>query len=361
MRRPVMQQETVMPEIRLEHLVRMTDCTGIIQHAVHSLPDRWTGYTTDDNARALIVAIKLHQQGFGEQAMRLAERYLAFVRYAQTPEGCFRNFMDYERRWVEPVGSEDCFGRVLWACAYAVSAVPGSALAGVARRILEPSLPLVKNLRSVRGKAFSILGLYHLVNFDKSCHKTLGALKTTADSLVETYRSCRLQGWYWFEDVITYSNGVVPMALFLSYMATGRRAYLNVASESLGFLTEVVFPSKCLQLVGNRGWYPRGGQRASADEQPVDAAAMVLAYLAASQATGKGDYVRLARDAFAWFMGRNCLGLALYDPTTGGCYDGLTPEGVNLNQGAESLLAYLLSGLSLAETMAKQQAVRSGA
>lgn len=350
-----------MPEIRLEHLMRLTDCTGIIQHAVYSLPDRRTGYTTDDNARALIVAVKLYQQGFGEQAMRLAERYLAFVRYAQSPDGYFRNFMDYERRWVEPVGSEDCFGRVLWACAYTVSALPGSALASVARRILEPSVPLVKSLRSVRGKAFSILGLYHLLNFHKGCHQTLAAMKSAADSLIEAYRSCRDRDWHWFEDVITYSNGVLPMALFLSYMATGKRSYLTVAQDSLGFLTDVVFPHKCLQLVGNHGWYPRGGKRAFADEQPVDAASLVLAYLAAAQATGKGDYAHLAREAFAWFTGRNSLGLSLYDPGTGGCYDGLTPQGVNLNQGAESLLAYLIASLSLAETMTEHEAIGSGA
>ncbi len=340
----------------------MTDCTGMIQHAVHSLPDRFTGYTTDDNARALIAALKLYQQGFGPEALRLAEGYLSFLHYAQTDSGEFRNFMGYERRWLESEGSEDCFGRALWACAQTVTSLPGSPLARVAGRMMDKSMKNVGDLGSVRGRAFALMGLHDLVSFHPEQNRAYHLLKNLAESLAEDYRSTSDSGWYWFEDMLTYSNGILPMAMFLAYSATGKRRFLSIAVESLAFLTEVVFPRGVLHLVGNKGWYRRGGARALYDEQPVDAAAMVLACLAAGKVTGKPEYLHLAECSFQWFLGRNSQNRALYEPTTGGCYDGLTPDGVNLNQGAESLLAYMLANLSLAESRsaAGTTAARSG-
>lgn len=346
-------QRFAFPELKLDHLVRMTDCTGIIQHAVYSLPARPSGYTTDDNARALIVALKLHECTRDERTLLLAERYLGFLNYAQTPEGKYRNFVDYARNFLEEEGSEDAFGRATWACGYLLASHPNWRLAANARRLLEASLPWVPELRAPRAQAYALMGLYHALEADPGDGRMHALVGRLADSLLARYRRTAGPGWYWFEDIMTYSNGILPQALFLGYAATGRKAYLAVAVECLGFLTDVLFEDGTLRLVGNRGWYPRGGAKAPFDEQPVDAAAMVLVYLTAYRVTGRKDYYHLAEAAFAWFLGRNVHGQALYDPETGGCYDGLTPEGVNLNQGAESLIVYLLAYLTMHELRAQ--------
>lgn len=348
---------TILPELKLDHLVRMTDCTGVIQHAVYSLPDRATGYTTDDNARALIAALKVFEQTHQPVALELAERYLAFLVHAQNGRGRYRNFVDYTRRFLEEEGSEDCFGRTTWACGVVLSTVPDLPFARNARRLIESSWEELPRLDSPRARAFALIGLQRLCEGEAAGLSAHAHVLRLADSLVRQYRHYSQPGWRWFEDLLAYSNAVLPMALFLAYRATGRRSYLTVAVESLAFLTGVLFEDGVLRLVGNRGWYRRGGEKAAFDEQPEDAGLMVLAYLAAGQATGRNEYNRLAEDAFAWFLGRNAHGRALYDPRTGGCYDGLTPEGVNENQGAESLLAYLLAYLALTGTRSEERSL----
>lgn len=346
---------TILPELKTDHLVRMTDCTGIIQHAVYSLPDRSTGYTTDDNARALIAALKVFERTRHPRALELAERYLAFLAHAQNRLGKYRNFVDYSRRFLEDEGSEDSFGRATWACGVALSAGPDLLLARNAYRLIESSWRWMPLLNAPRARAFALVGLYHLIDDLPGNLPVQAQTVRLADSLVRQYRRYSGPGWRWFEDLLAYSNGVLPMSLFLAYRATGRKAYLAVAVESLSFLTDVLFADGGMRLVGNRGWFCRGGERALFDEQPEDAGLMVLAYVAAAQATGKDEYFRLAEEAFAWFLGRNAHGCSLYEPRTGGCYDGLTPEGVNENQGAESLLAYLLAYLALLEVRSEQE------
>lgn len=346
------------PEIKLDHLVRMSDCTGIIQHAHFSLPDRRTGYTTDDNARALIVAVKIYDQYGEPTALSLGERYLSYLAYAQTPGGGFHNFMDYRRRFVDSCRSEDCFGRAVWACGHALGARSlAPILAANAHRLLSEALPAVPGLTAIRARAFSILGLRYLLEHPRQAGEARSIIRQLADSLVDRYSLSAGVGWQWFEDTVTYSNGMLPNALFVAHECTGRKRYLSVATESLAFLTDTVMTGGRMRLVGNRGWYARGGKKAAVDEQPVDAAAMVLAYLSAYRATGRPDYLRLAEVAFSWFLGDNALGRPLYERETGGCYDGLGEAEVNLNQGAESLLAYLLAHLSLGEVASQKKRV----
>lgn len=340
----------MLPQLNLEHLKRMTDCTGIIQHAAYAVPELATGYTTDDNARALIVALKSYEKTGQEEALKLAERYLAFLAYAGNPKGKFRNFADYTRRFVEEEGSDDSCGRAVWACGYTVGVHADLPLARNASRLLERTHEWIPLLRAPRARAFSLLGLHHLVDTETDHRRTFSLLRGLADSLLRQYRSASGRGWFWFEDVITYSNGIMPMALMSAYRAIGRREYLTAATESLAFLTDCLFEEGVLCLVGNQGWYPRGGKKARLDEQPEDAGLMVMTYLEAYRATGRKDYLRLAEDSFAWFLGRNSHGEVVYDNRTGGCHDGITRTGLNLNQGAESLLAYLLSHLALTDT-----------
>ncbi len=349
--------------LSLDHLFRMSGRLGLIQHSRHAEPDPATGYTTDDNARALMAALGLWAHLGQPRLLELAERYARFLERAQRPDGTFVNFFGPAGERLEEVGSEDSFGRALWGCgtALAAAAAAGGAL-GAAGETWLPSLEAVlqraaapvRRLRSPRAQAFAVLGLVRAVEAGQPHTSLLPLVDFLAAGLVALYRRHARPGWHWFEEVMTYSNGVLPLALFEAHRATGRREYLVVALDSLAFLVEaVLWQGRFVRVVGNRGWWGVARDRAWFDEQPVDAAKVVLAAAGAWRVTAAPEYLRLAETAFAWFLGRNHHGLPLYDAMTGGCRDGLTPEGLNLNQGAESLLAYLLAYLEL-ESLAQE-------
>lgn len=336
-----------LPEFNHNHLLRLTDCTGIIQHATYALPDRQTGYTTDDNARALLVSLQAYQQWAEPEFLKLAEIYLAFLNLAQKPSGWFHNFFDYQRRYLDENGSDDSFGRSLWACGYAAMAMPDHYLGQASQAIIEKALPAVRRLKSLRGKAYTLLGLSYYYQGPGENAAVLQLVRNLTDDLLAAYNATRDREWQWFEDILLYSNAILPMSMFLAYEVTEADAYLQAGKSTLEFLTRVLWADGYFNLVGNDGWYPRGGKMALFDQQPVDAGYLVQAYSVAYRVTGQRQYMDLAETAFNWFLGQNIAGLPLYDETTGGCRDGLTPNGVNPNQGAESLLAYLLSRLAM--------------
>lgn len=341
------------PELSLEHLLRLTDETGIIQHAKYHLPHRATGYTTDDNARALIVAIEAYQATGQMTSLELTENYLGFLHYAQLPNGRFHNFMHYDRSWTDSVGSEDSFGRALWGLGTASASLAKKGSGVLAQELFLKGLPWVMRLRSPRAWAFSLLGIGEYLKEFGQEEPVRRAAATVANKLVAAFRREATPKWRWFEDRLTYSNAILPAALFAIYELLGGQELLNVAEESLAFLTQVQWQGNYFKLVGCHGWYVKGDERAEWDEQPEDAGCLVLAYSRAHQVSGNTGYLKYAQAAMDWFYGRNANGISLYDPTSGGCYDGLTAKGVNANQGAESLLAYLLSRLELAALTAR--------
>lgn len=295
-----------------------------------------------------MVALK-HNRLTGEVESRdLACKYLSFIRSAQVPDGRFRNFLGYDRSWLEEEGSEDSYGRALWSLGYAMANDMASELAAAARDIFDAALPWLDSLRSPRARAFALLGLHW--RYQVLAHKDdLRYLRRQADSLLQNYRDVAQNDWRWYEEYLTYCNGKLPQALLVAYQDTKAEEYLGAACDSLDFLLGILFVNDTLELIGQAGWYPRGGPRAFFDQQPIDAEATVEVCLEAHRVTGKTRCYDLAFKAFEWFLGRNRLGLPLYDSDTGGCYDGLEPNGVNLNQGAESAISYLLSYLLLLE------------
>lgn len=343
------------PELNLEHLRRLTDDTGIIQHAKYHLPHRATGYTTDDNARALIAATGVYQATGQMTALELAENYLGFLHYAQLPSGRFHNFMHYDRRWADSVGSEDSFGRALWALGTAPAALAENSSGALARELFLKALPWVVRLRSPRAWAFSLLGIgAYVKEFDQE-EPVKRAAHTTAQKLVGAFQQEATPRWQWFEDRLTYSNAALPAALLTAYECLGEPELLEVGEKSLAFLTQVQWQENYFKLIGCRGWYIKGREPALWDEQPEDAGCLLLAYSRAYQVTGNPQYLKYARAAMEWFYGRNANKMSLYNPASGGCYDGLTSQGINANQGAESLLAYLVSRLELAALTAKAE------
>ncbi|ADG05453.1 hypothetical protein [Kyrpidia tusciae] len=344
-------KEPLAVEMRLDHMERMTDSTGMIQHAVGPVPDFATGYTTDDNARALIAALWLQSlpecRPWSARLGRLADRYLAFLVYAQRPDGRFRNFVGYDRRFLEELGSEDSFGRALWALGETMKTQPNSYYGRVAAAAFERAVSHATGLSFVRAQAFALLGLCAAWEREERRGALEPLIGELVEGLVAAYHRHSAPGWPWFDEALTYSNGVLPAALLRGAVVTGSKKARRIAEEAMDFLTESLIIDGVLQIVGNHGWFPKGGRPALYDQQPVDAGAMVLAYATFWSVLGRPADREGARISFSWFTGHNVEGISLYDPDTGGCKDGLLAGGVNLNQGAESVLAYLLSAYAL--------------
>ena len=330
----------------------MTDDTGIFQHAKSSIADRSEGYTTDDNARALIVALKYHRLSRDDQAMILVRKYLSFLLHMQEEDGRIHNFLGYNRSFLDEAGSTDSLGRVLWACGYSQDTLISDDLKMTAREIFDKSLVWASRSGSSRTHAFSILGLYHYAKaFPKDKNPPLNVIHL-ADRLCEAYHNESTESWHWFEPSFTYANARLPHALFRAYQITGNKDYLLIAEKTFDFLASTVIVRDMFQPVGNQSWMKRGGKKALYDQQPIEASCMVEAASIAFQVTGKEQYSKIAHIAFDWFMGINSKKTMVYNPINGGCFDGITSEGLNRNQGAESGLSYLLARFEM-ETLNK--------
>jgi glycosyltransferase involved in cell wall biosynthesis len=341
-----------LPLVNVDHLSRMTDDTGIFQHAVFAVPNQHEGYTTDDNARALIVSIMLEQLGEegDARARTLASRYLAFLWLAfNSANGRFRNFLSYERQWQESRGSEDSHGRALWALGTTINQTVDESLGGLAGRLFELALPAVLTFTSPRAWAFSLFGIQeYLDRFpgDRSAQRQRDAL---ADRLLKIYRITRTRDWKWFEDGLAYSNARLPQALLWAGSRTSNQELLAAGLESLEWLAT---QQRCnmnghFVPIGSQGFYSKTGEKARFDQQPIEASATVSACLEAYGATGDDHWRTQAWSAFNWFLGDNDLKTALYDAATGGCRDGLHLDRANENQGAESTLSFLMALLEM--------------
>jgi glycosyltransferase involved in cell wall biosynthesis len=337
-----------LPELCLDHLRRMTDDTGIIQHATYSVPARRSGYCIDDNARALIVAVQADRLQASADTRRLVTIYLSYLYGSQEPDGSFRNFMSYQRVLESASPSDDCVGRAIWALGVTVDLAADEGSRRLAREMLERALPHTREL-GPRGTAQAALGLVSYLAACPGAGEARAVLEGLVRKLTDGYRASASGDWRWFESSLTYDNAILPLALFAAYGATGDRVALRDARESLEFLEEICFDGDRLQLVGNAGWHSRGGKKPIADEQAIDAAAFVLAFRCAYVVTRDRHYLRRMRQAFSWFLGSNRLGVPLYDFATGGCFDGMGIEHRNENQGAESTICFLMSLLKMLE------------
>lgn len=337
-----------LPELRLDHLVRLTDDTGVVQHATFSVPARTSGYCVDDNARALIVALYADSLGGSADTKRLVVTYLAFLHAAQTAEGRFRNLMSYSRSFLDGTESDDCTGRALWALGTTARLSPDEGQRRLARQMFERGLPFATEL-GPRGTALTILGLTAFLGRHPEVTAAAELLSRLEQRLCRAYRHQATDDWRWFEPSLTYDNALLPLALWRANALTHDPESRAVASEALDFLESICFVNGGLVLIGNSGWHQRGGQRAQSDEQPTDAAAFVLAFRSAYVVTRDDRYLRRMREAFAWFLGANRLEAVVYDSATGGCRDGLGRGAPNLNQGAESTISFLLSLIEMLE------------
>ncbi len=348
-----------LPKMKLSHLSRMTDSTGVFQHAIFSVPNFAEGYCTDDNARAFVLAVLLGELGDDPEGVRtLATTSAAFLHHAfDVKTGRFHNHMSFDRRWLDPHGSEDCQGRAIWALGLGVGRSPFRSFQIMAGQLFAQALPAVTGFSSPRAWAFSLIGIHEYLRRLSGDSLVNQTRETLICRLMERFEASAHPDWQWFEEELSYDNAKLAHALIVSGQGTGQQAVLDRGLKALRWLTELQMSEKShFRPIGSNGFYKRHGTRANFDQQPVEAQATVSACLEAYRATSDLSWYEHAQRAFDWFIGWNDLGLELYSPETGGCRDGLHVDRVNGNQGAESTLAFLLS---LAEMQLAQNTVTS--
>jgi glycosyltransferase involved in cell wall biosynthesis len=341
------------PELNTDHMLRMTDDTGMLQHAIFSVPNSSEGYTTDDNARALIVSAILDESSSHSSARHhrsLSHRYLAFLWLAlHSDTGRFRNFLGYDRQWLENTGSEDSHGRALWAVGTVLGHSQNAGLRGAAGRLFEAAVPAALSFTSPRAWSYCILGMQAYLDWFPGDRAIQGVRNTLAGRLLDIYERSHTSTWRWFEKSLSYANARLPQALILAGRRSDNKRMIDAGIESLRWLVaeqhreddDIFVP------IGSNGFYTVEGEKARFDQQPVEACATISACLEAYHLTSEQYWLEEARRVFCWFIGKNDLQTPLYDETTGGCRDGLHPDRVNMNQGAESTLSFLMALLEL--------------
>jgi hypothetical protein len=343
----------VLPVLNTSHMLSLTDDTGILQHAIFSVPNANEGYTTDDNARALIVSVlsdSCHPQNSTPQHLELSRRYLAFLWLAfNTNSGRFRNFLGYDRKWCEEVGSDDSHGRALWSIGKVLGLSQDAGLRGAAGRLFEAAVPATLTLTSPRAWAFCILGMQAYLDWFPGDRAIQGVRNTLANRLLDIYERTHSATWRWFEKSLSYSNARLSQALILAGWRSDNQRMIEVGMDSLKWLVaeqhrddkEIFVP------IGSNGFFIEGSEKARFDQQPVEACATISACLEVYGLTEEGCWLDEAHRVFRWFLGNNDLHAPVYDPRTGGCRDGLHPDRINENQGAESTLSFLMALLEM--------------
>jgi hypothetical protein len=339
-----------LPPIKLDFLRAITDDTGIFQHSKFGTPNRLEGYTTDDNARALLAITKYSQIEGDSKSDRLIDTYLSFLLHMQRTDGKMHNFLSYDRNFLDDEGSEECIGHTLWACGYVLNSRLSAERRLVAKELFDRAFRWVCFFKSPRAVACAILGLCHYHKAYTDDQNLTQNIETLSDELLDYFANTRSGDWRWFEPYLTYVNGRLPQALFEAYRETKQARYIRVAEESLKFLLEVQIINKQFVPIGNCGWYKKGEQRSFYDQQSVEAASMTEAALSAYRETDNCQYKAIARTIFDWFLGKNTQNAFVYKSSTGSCYDGITEKGLNCNQGAEANVCYLSSRIELQTT-----------
>ncbi len=365
-----------LPEVKLDHLELLTDDVGIIQHTNLGVPARHYGYSTDDVGRALVALTQLiDSQKKAEEFRKIITTYMSFLEHAQTDTGHFHNFMSYKREFLDEKGSEDTLGRAIYGLGHVISCPYLSRnIRTLAHTLVSRSKPEMENLGYPRAKAYTMCGLYEILRtevdadeFESVFNSHRGVIKpidtlvdrdnfesiflSHADSLVNLYEANHKEDWNWFEPTVTYGNAKLSESLLLAYNYTKNKTYREIGLATLDFLTEIQWKGDFFDAVGNKGWYSYKGEKPIFDQQPIEAGYLTQAYVSAYEIVHERKYLELAKYSFEYFLGRNRLQAVMYDYSTGAVFDGLTSDGMNYNQGAESVICFLMALSSLNEHM----------
>ena len=340
-----------LPAINMNHIKEMTTQMGIIQFSRINQPDISSGYTLDDNARALIAKCMYFELTADKKIVHSIKKYLGFIKYCQEPEGYFLNYVDRDLKFTdqnEDVNLDDSNGRAIWALGYLVSLkdLLPEKIISEAVKIIEKSLTHIETMNSTRAMAFAIKGLYYYQGAIKSPESML-LIKIFADRMVQMYRHESDEKWEWFESYLTYGNSTLPEAMLYAWLLTKDNVYKDIALSSFNFLLTHIFNEDGIQVISNKNWLQKGQKAGEFGEQPIDVAYTVMTLSKFYDVFADEDYRQKMQTAFNWFLGDNRLHQIIYNPCTGGCYDGLEEFNVNLNQGAESTVSYLMARLTI--------------
>jgi hypothetical protein len=341
-------------KLKTDHIFRMTDDTGMLHLSNYGVPDLSKGYTSIDNARALVMAVKLYEQTHAKRVENLIYKYVSFLSIAQDENGTFRNTMGYNREFLEEKRSEECFGRCVWALCYTFKDqnMPHSIKKAV-RDLIDRALPHCMELTSSRAVAYVIIGLNYLGH-----DKTNGIITKLAESLADHYAHYKHGDWHWFENRLTSCNAVLPRALLTAFQVTKEVRYLKIGRDSLRFLESKTFTDNYFKPIGDIGLrYQGNDEENQSDEQTSEASESTAAYIEAFLATRDSEYIDKAKACFAWFLGRNSKRRALLDYETGGCHDGIICDKLNPNQGAESLISFWLAYLEIKKYLKPEKTI----
>jgi glycosyltransferase involved in cell wall biosynthesis len=340
-----------LPDVNLNHLKKMTTTTGIIQFSKINQPDIDSGYTLDDNARALIAMCMHYELTGDEKDVSYINQYFRFIKRCLQPDGDFLNYVDKDNKFTgqnKATNLDDANGRAVWALGYLVSLIGKLPyeIISEATTIIKKTMLRIGTVHSTRAMAFAIKGLYHFHNNIKS-PVDINLTITFANRLVQMYRHESDEKWEWFESYLTYANSILPEAMLYAWLLTGETIYKDIAISSLKFLLSQTFNKNGIEVISNKSWLKKGQEAGHFGEQPIDVAYTILTLSKFYEVFGNEDYHKKMVTAFNWFLGNNRLHQVVYNPCTGGCYDGLEETHVNLNQGAESTVSYLMARLTM--------------
>lgn len=337
------------PKISFRHIFNLTDPTGIISNARYGFQNLKNGYHLENNARALMATCMFYKKNKNKDLKLLMKIYMSFIQFMQKEDGRFHQHLNYNRTYDDESGTDESFGTVLWALGYLINNSPDMNFQELARDIFQKAYGHISNIKKIRGIAYSIIGITSYLHTFKTDQVMEEFLYRFVDKMKKQYKKNQSKEWNWFEPKISYDNAVLPLSLMVSGEITQDKESLEIANEAMEFLTNNVIINEQLSLIGNKEWYSKGGVRSFFDQLPLDAMGLILLYHKAFELTNNRRYYKLSRICFNWFFGRNDLYIYLYDPVTRGCFDGLTKDGVNLNQGAESSLSFVISNLAIEE------------
>ncbi|TDS11858.1 glycosyltransferase family 4 protein [Sphingobacterium paludis] len=337
----------VNPVLDLSHVKRLTNSVGIVQHATYATPNYHHGYCLDDNARALLLLLMVKEDEPTRDVDALVSTYISYIYYAQRPDGLFKNFMGFDNRFLEDIGSEDAFGRGIWAIGYLVRSHTNSSYRQIGKEVFVRAIPHFKTFRSLRAVGYIVLGLVHYLEHEPQNQELLNELRQLVSFMRSEYESNSNERWPWFEKVVSYDNAILPLALLRAYSVLHDEHLKTIAVDAGEFLDAVLFRASHLSLIGNDGWYGEHSDIAAFGQQPIEVYSTMLMYEEMYRTTNNQRYLERIYSSFQWFQGENDLQLRLYDAETGGCCDGLEAFGVNRNQGAESTITFWLSSVHM--------------
>lgn len=342
-----------MPAYDLTHIKRLSNAVGIMQHATYATPNYHHGYCLDDNARALILLLMSYEKDKQPEDLALISTYLSYIHYTQREDGLFKNFLTYDHRFLDDVGSEDSFGRTIWALGYLFKSAPMTSFYQLGKELFFKSVPHFKNMKSIRAVAYTIIGVTYYLENQPNDESLIAELKGLVEFVLHEYRSNSNADWKWFEKIVSYDNAILPWCLLRASTYLHDDEIKDIAFQSIDFLESVIFEQGFLSIIGNDGWYVEGQPVNKFGQQPIEVTTVVMLFHDAYVSSGEERYIGLMVKAFQWFLGNNELQLSLYDAETKGCCDGLESYGVNRNQGAESTICFWMAYLAVYRALRK--------